>query len=55
MYPVLFPWTDMYPEVAVTMTLHGQDEITQDVIATFPLEVFELDITDHGGEIVHVW
>jgi len=36
-------------DVAVTMTLRGQGEITQDVIATFPSEVFEVDVTDQGG------
>jgi hypothetical protein len=41
-----------YPDVAVTMTLRGQGEITQDVIATFPSEVFEVDVTDQGGEIL---
>lgn len=33
------------------MTLRGQGEVTQDVIATFPPEVLELDIADHKGGI----
>jgi len=40
-----------HPDVAVTMILRGQGEITQDVIATFPPEVFGLDIADHEGDI----
>jgi hypothetical protein len=33
------------------MTLHGQGEISQDVIATFPHEIFETDNANHEGEI----
>lgn len=42
----------MSPEAAVIIDLHGRDGTTQEVVATFPLEVVSGDRTDERGEML---